>query len=299
MKSTVAALTLLALGCAAEAPSDEGVDSANLETRTRVLLVPKSEGARIACREASLEVYCSESAARMAVGRCVTQAGESGMEGVSLDVRSGRCRTGERLYPTAASCKTPVPMNCGFYAGCVERSLPCGEHGYALDFGERFCGKFRSADLSERGTAWMKQAMKCLQTTLLDEIPTAFAPVQSRGRAQACEELSAAAFASHPRCYTAPENSICFLPPADLAVVLETIGEEELWRSRTSSQVLSTIGICTSQVMTRLLGFHATQSASRGRVEDTQRVEELEELQAFWESQRVKYTRVPSGSTLR
>ena len=34
--------------------------------------------------------------------------------------------------------------NCDFYRGCVETHAPCGEVGYALAFGEKYCRRFNN-----------------------------------------------------------------------------------------------------------------------------------------------------------
>jgi hypothetical protein len=295
MKCLLAVVSLFALssfGCAA---ADESIDatSSELETSTRVMLVAKTDAARRACREASLEVYCSEAAARAAAARCApSSAGVSA--DVALDVRSGRCRTGQRVYPTAESCRTPVANNCGFYAGCLERSLSCGEEGYALGFGEKFCTDFRTAKVTAQGDRWMRQTMTCLQEALVPKVAASFGTAGVTGSAQACERISRDAFASHAACYAAKDNSICFLPPSDLAEIMGTIGGRELLRSRTSSQVVSVAGICLGQILVRSLGFRAPRnngfapdgdSSAPSAEADRLSQQDLETLQAFWSSQ--------------
>ena len=54
----------------------------------------------------------------------------------------------------------------------------------------------------------------CLQRAL---VPLASDPAQS------CAALEDAAYASHAGCYTTPGNSVCGLPPADLAALTRAL----------------------------------------------------------------------------
>ncbi len=266
------------VACSA-APDDVTSDEAAAST-TRVLLAPLTEAARASCRDAAQTVYCSEADARAAVAACSPGSASA----VSLDVRKGACRKGERVYPTASSCAAPLELNCAFYAGCLERSIPCGNDGYALAFGEKYCTAFRSARLSPAGARWMAGVMHCLQEELVSELPGRFA--QSPAGAATCKATFDVAFASHPRCYAAEDNSICFLPVADLFAITHTIGLEELFTRRTSSQVLSTAAMCVGQITSRLFGFgrsstQRSHEATPGALEAAERAE-LELQRDFW-----------------
>jgi hypothetical protein len=273
----------LVMACGAAA-DDVGVasDLAAAST-TRVLLAPLTEASRASCREAAQTVYCSEADARAAIAACSPGAASA----VTVDVRKGACRKGERVYPTAASCAQPVELNCAFYAGCLERSIPCGNDGYALAFGEKYCTAFRSAHLSPAGQKWMGGVMHCLQEELVPELPGRFA--QSRADAATCKTTFDTAFASHPRCYAAEDNSICFLPVADLFAITHTIGLEEIFTRRTSSQVLSTAAMCVGQITSRLFGFgRSTTQRSHEAAPGALEVDEAARLELqrdFWTTQ--------------
>jgi hypothetical protein len=289
--ATVAAVFAAALGaggCAVETDAGEAHDEL-VTSNTRVLLTPLTDASRAECREAAQTVYCDEASARAAAAKCASKPGD-----VILDARTGSCVAGQRLYPTAASCKQPVDFNCGFYAGCLERSTPCGKEGYALAFGEKYCTAFRAGDLSPAGKAWMRNVMGCLQRALVPQLPTNFAT--SAASAQVCKSSIDTAFGTHPACYTAPENSVCFLPVSDLTKVLGTIGMRELLTQRTATQSVSTAGICLKQLTDRALrGFFGRATGSRivadseGRVAEMQGPElsaaELTELHEFWQNE--------------
>src|SRR5262249_28672001 len=152
------------------------------------------------------------------------------------------------VYPTVASCDTPRPQNCSFYSACVERATSCGESGYALGYGEKYCTAFKNlGSLSPRGVAWRDSVMHCLQEALV--------PYAVPASGATCGEIIDVAFASHPRCYTQPESSICFLPPSDVLTILGTIGGSELLTARSRTQILATIGTCIGQIGRWLLPF--------------------------------------------
>ncbi len=168
----------------------------------------------------------------------------------------------ELAYPTVASCAVPLDTDCTYYSACLERAIPCGAEGYALGFGEKFCTAFRGAELSPAGTKWMKTVMGCLQRVLAPEVVAKGKFTTEAAPRAVCQDLFDRAFASHPGCYTSEESSICFLPPGDLATVLQTIGAQEILKPRTGVQVVSTVGICVKQLTGRLFGFGSKKSGS-------------------------------------
>jgi hypothetical protein len=236
------------VGCAVDEPPLETSDDAQTgTTKERTLLFADDDASRVACRDVTNRYFCSEEDARSAARACATSASGAPTSLSSLRSPIACSKSGE-LYPTVGSCETPIPRHCGFYSACLERALPCGEDGYALGFGERFCTAFRNAKLSDKGTAWTTGVMDCLERALVPRVAAAGAFTTRPESAAVCEEVSAEAFASHPGCYTRPEHSICFLPPADLLTILATIGATELFTLRTGSQVVTTAGLCVGQI---------------------------------------------------
>jgi len=130
--------------------------------------------------------------------------------------------------------------------------------------------------------------MACLQRALVPEIRAEASFASGPASPARCAEVFDTAFASHPACYTAKDSSICFLPPGDIVTVLDTIGLREILTRRTSSQMLTTAGICVGQITRRLFGLSATSaSASEGRDEAAPQAElpreALEASLAEWE----------------
>jgi hypothetical protein len=144
----------------------------------------------------------------------------------------------------ASVCEAPQIRDCTFYPSCIEHNVPCGPGGYALGFGEKYCNKFKAAQLSPAGAAWTSSVMLCLEKALV----TYAAPAK---KSASCEQIAQAAFDSHPACYTQPNASICFLPPPDVVAVFDTIGTDELFTARTRAQIQAVIETCALQVAER------------------------------------------------
>src|SRR4051812_45864813 len=68
---------------------------------------------------------------------------------------------------TASPCEAPRQHDCSFYATCIESNVQCGPTGYALGFGEKYCGRFQAAPLSPTGVAWADSVTVCLQRSLV------------------------------------------------------------------------------------------------------------------------------------
>jgi hypothetical protein len=142
---------------------------------------------------------------------------------------------------TALSCVAPRHHDCTFYGACIEANVSCGPTGYALGFGEKYCERFKSATFSESGAAWADAVMFCLELAI---VPYGLPDSKSAS----CDEITRVAFDSHPACYTAKPDSICFLPPPDVLAVFDTIGADEVFAARTREQIQAVIATCTVQV---------------------------------------------------
>jgi hypothetical protein len=122
----------------------------------------------------------------------------------------------------------PIPKDCSYYSRCVESVLPCGETGYSLGFGGKYCQAFKdnAPSFSPAGQEWLWDVMTCLQNQLI--------PIASNPGTTTCPELKKFAISSHFPCYTAKESSICDIPPSDWARLLVIIKKElsdiETWK---------------------------------------------------------------------
>ena len=272
---------LLATACSAGPPEEGEAAESAIVTSERVQLFAKDEATRIACRDVTNRTFCSVADATAKASAC-TGGGAATEAHLSTEVTHATCSRSAEIYPTLASCEKPLARHCGFYSACLERALPCGEEGYALGFGERFCTASRNAKLTAKGTSWATGVMGCLERALVPRVVQAGAFATKPESRAVCSALFEDAFASHPACYTHPDHSICLLPAADLVAILGIIGADELFTRRTSAQIAQTIGVCSRQIAheigRRLFGAKARADAPSELPELQERARLLDEL---------------------
>lgn len=149
--------------------------------------------------------------------------------------------TGEQCYQTPAECSFPQPHTCHFYSNCLEQSQPCGETGYALDYGQPYCYRFKAlSGLTERGQQWRDRTMTCLQEALVTFVVPDM-PVD-------CEVITDTAFDSHVQCYTQQPGDVCHLPVADIQQIVAQIEPRDLLTHRSLKQVLAVATICIERL---------------------------------------------------
>jgi len=149
------------------------------------------------------------------------------------------------------TCESPPLVNdmCGFYSRCIEAHFPCGDDGYALGYGMKYCQRFSQYEGCDDDDwkSWVNSTLVCLQRSL---VPVYDADCSSLS----CNGIKSTAFDSHPTCYTgggdvAPvDPSICFLPIKDQACVLKIIDPKDLIHPADIKQELATAEICVKQL---------------------------------------------------
>ena len=257
-------------GCGS-APPGSGDEALGVESDEGSLggtvteLVPADDTVRVSCRAEVNRRHCGSAEADRAAKACAAKlparhpCKTRPAACFTREAKNLSCQRSSESYPTLAACAVPLAQNCAFYAQCLDRAGACGETGYALGFGEKYCNGFRRTEFSEKGTAWVDSVMVCLQRALVPTVQNATNGFVNASLAPAagsrCEATLDLAFASHPACYTHPEASICFLPPADLAKVFAVIGAREAFTSRTRAQIATTIGTCVGQLARTLVGI--------------------------------------------
>ncbi|RIB21118.1 hypothetical protein C2G38_2079067 [Gigaspora rosea] len=112
------------------------------------------------------------------------------------------------------NCTMPVPNTCNFYTDCLEKKFHCGNKGYPLGIGLKYCEKFsENAHLfSSSGKEWLSKTKLCLQDSLV--------PIYENDSIT-CSEIKDEALSSHANCYVS--NGICLLPSSDWVALFETI----------------------------------------------------------------------------
>lgn len=101
--------------------------------------------------------------------------------------------------------------SCDFYR-CVDKEMPCGNDGYLLGFGERFCRRFDKIldKLSPQGKSWFFTARQCLTEKIL-----------SIDKSSSCHEIEEKSYSDHKPCYI--ETGYCDLSLRDKAHIMKVI----------------------------------------------------------------------------
>ena len=233
--SVVSVLALLG-ACGADEGTATGILDAPLGASAPFILVPTAANVFGACAAELATTYCSEAAATAAANHCHARLPECAGADCTVTYAAERasCAPGP-TYPTAAACDHPQADDCSFYRSCLESSHACGDDGYALAYGERLCYAFieKRETFSSDGQRWLRGIRSCLQRSL---VPLLHEPAT-------CASLLDRAYATHPDCYTAPDNSICSLPTGDILELVSVLGND-LLSSRAQAQIRDVAHTC-------------------------------------------------------
>nr|XP_002157500.2 uncharacterized protein LOC100210727 [Hydra vulgaris] len=122
-----------------------------------------------------------------------------------------------------SNCNKPTGKDCSWYKNCLEKTIPCGSRGYALNYALSYCNKYEANlhKFSLKGRMWVAAVKKCLQVKL------AFL-LQSKVKGKLnCAFIKQYAFHSHLPCYVDPTGfgtySFCSLSVKDKYQVVNTI----------------------------------------------------------------------------
>jgi len=269
-------------GACASSPDRAESSSAAIVSPTTTYLLPVDDGVREACRATWSAQYCDPGAAQAAGDACVSAYLAAGGKAACAGTAAGCFEplttaspcSGERpIYPSPASCSAPVARTCAFYAACLEAALPCGETGYAIGYGEKYCSRYDvDGAFSPQGVLWRNAVLNCLQRELVTILPAA--------SSMTCDAVTTFAFDSHPHCYTAGP-SICFLPLSDVANVVGVIDGKDLLSLRSAKQMASVAATCVEQLAGALFDLDANRSVARVPEEARDR-SVLSDRLAYW-----------------
>lgn len=265
--SAVSVVLLTACGAAPgdDGASDEPTSADPLGVTPPVILVPTSTAEKVVAATCAAELdatYCSAASAAAAAAKCNERLGPNrawlcgGACLVTYDAHRATCHAGP-TYPTPAACSSPVVDDCSFYRACMEASRPCGDKGYALDYGERLCYAFveKRDRFTPAGQAWLRGIRTCLQTAMVPALDDGLT----------CDGLTDAAFAAHAPCYVAPGNSFCKLPVSDALAVARIVGSA-LLSSRSLTQIRQVATHCALES----IGFKTSATSMDGETAPTQ-----------------------------
>ena len=116
------------------------------------------------------------------------------------------------------SCDVGRSASCRWYQDCLEKEVPCGRSGYAIDYAKKYCERYdqRSYKFTSQGKAWIGKVKKCLQDVLHREL---FAS----SRKPTCSRIEEVALDSHTACYV--NSGMCDLGCGDWTAIMGTIGD--------------------------------------------------------------------------
>lgn len=157
-----------------------------------------------------------------------------------------------------ATCLRTIQQydKCSFYTDCLEKIMPCGSNGYAINYGFKYCTKFFSdlssgAYKSEYSKKWVASTGHCLQQALMDNV------VSKISQGWTCERIIDYAFNSHPGCYTdsvspvdSQKYSICKIRNVfDVKNILTTVDAKDLFSMRSMKQIMGVLKNCMIDVL--------------------------------------------------
>ncbi len=275
---------LLVSACSSEASDAVGSSSAAVVSATTTYLLPVDDGVREACRATWTGQFCAAGDAVAAGEACVSAYVASGATPACAKTAAGCFNllttstpcTGDRpIYQSAADCQAPVERTCAFYSACLEQAHSCGEPGYAIGYGEKYCSRYDvDQTFSPEGLVWRDAVLHCLQEALVPELAIASKTT--------CDALTTFAFDSHPGCYTA-SPSICFLPPSDVLNVVSVIDGKDLLSLRSAKQMASVAATCVEQIGWSIFSLKQRREADAIVPPSARSLETLNERLAFWQ----------------
>ncbi len=145
--------------------------------------------------------------------------------------------------------------SCEYYECIDQERLSCGDDGYALGYGKKYCERFSAIDFQEnappfsgdfypaKGNEWRDNVRSCLQVSM----EAFFASDEAKD----CSALRTFAFDSHPACYTGAP-SFCELTPENIVRVGLTIQLNDLFKTESQKQIRDTARICVTQMDERI-----------------------------------------------
>ncbi|KAG2378593.1 hypothetical protein C9374_008232 [Naegleria lovaniensis] len=157
-----------------------------------------------------------------------------------------------------ATCLRTIQQydKCSFYTDCLEKIMPCGSSGYAINYGLKYCSAFfRSLQegvyKSDYSKKWVASTGHCLQQALMDNV------VSKISQGWTCERITDYAFNSHPGCYTdsvspvdSQTYSICKIRNVfDVKNVLTTVDAKDLFSMRSMKQIMGVLKNCMIDVL--------------------------------------------------
>jgi hypothetical protein len=181
--------------------------------------------------------------------------------------------TGNSSLLFALNCENPsLNFSCDYYRECLEPQFSCGELGYPLGYGEKYCNKFYkknelnlNKNLSPKGEIWRDATGKCLQIVLQKKV--------ANNELFSCDLLTKFAFASHPKCYTQEKASICDLPVNDWKIIANIPELQDLLSKESRKQMKSVMAICSKNIILKISKLEKNRIIKNSRLMTNQEIE--------------------------
>ena len=123
------------------------------------MFVPLRQEVAQNCWKECYRTYCTLSEARAATIDCLMKL-STGYCAVFEDQCWRLKEVGsDACYRDEQQCQEPVGQTCSWYRNCLESAHECGPDGYAIQYGLRYCNRFRDHEqvFSPAGRKWMYQ----------------------------------------------------------------------------------------------------------------------------------------------
>jgi hypothetical protein len=180
---------------------------------------------------------------------------------------------GHTSFVFAFNCENPaLNFSCDYYRECLEPQFSCGLSGYPLGYGEKYCNKFyeknelvSNKNLSPKGEIWRDATGKCLQVELQKKV--------IKNELFSCDQLTKFAFATHPKCYTQEEASICDLPVNDWKIIANIPERFDLLSKDGRTQMKIVLAICSKSILLKISKIEKNRIVKNERAISNQEIE--------------------------
>ena len=167
-----------------------------------------------------------------------------------------------------------VANECNFYEKVLEERYPCGEAGYAVGYGGKYCRAFDASrnEFTVKGNKWRIATMKCLINSLRKFLLGNYA-----NESVSCDEIKEYGFDTHPTCYTAGSPSFCDLNLKDYKAILGVIQKKDLLSKLGRKQIAQVARICLRDKIEKNLD-KVSPASPYGKKYSPEKIKLLEEI---------------------
>ncbi len=176
------------------------------------------------------------------LGGCCSKVSGTCEDTVASDCTPGKKWTEGQLCGSkdCPNCKQlSTSGTCYFYQRCLEESYNCGDAGYPIGYGQKYCIIFsyllNDPTTSPKFKSWLESTLVCLQTSLVGFVDA---------NGPTCDNIKQIAFDSHPACYAQKENSVCDLTTDEQLLTFGAVDFADLLSLGSAKQAVVTLYKC-------------------------------------------------------